>query len=333
MRHLISRRNVARLLGGVFCLGVGLSALAQTPTKVTLRLDWTTLGYHAPFYLGVAKGFYRDAGLDVDVLEGKGSSTVINLVGNDSEDFAFADGTTAARLISQGLPARVVMGIFQRSTLSIFYAKDRGIGTPKDLKGKRVSMCAGDGMNVYLPIYLKSVGLQAGDVEQVNVDCSLKYTVVAQNRADAVASYGTAGRPLMQAVGIADPGKFDYADAGIFLPSHGIIASEKTIAQRADVVRRFVAATTKAWQAAQADPDAAVAATVAAKPLLKGKEAMLKETLLDSMQYIATPGTKGKPFGWQSAEEWQKAEATLVEFAGIKKPASAQAFYTDAFTR
>ena len=60
---------------------------------------------------------------------------------------------------------------------------------------------------------------------------------------------------------------------------------------------------------------------------------MLKETLLDSMQYIATPGTKGKPFGWQSAEEWQKAEATLVEFAGIKKPASAQAFYTDAFTR
>ena len=47
-----------------------------------------------------------------------------------------------------------------------------------------------------------------------------------------------------------DPGKFDYADAGIFLPSHGIIASEKTIAQRADVVRRFVAATAKAWQAA-----------------------------------------------------------------------------------
>lgn len=333
MLHFISRRAVARLLGVLFCLGFGLSALAQAPTKVTLRLDWTTLGYHAPFYLGVAKGFYRDAGLEVDVLEGKGSSTVINLVGNDSEDFAFADGTTAARLISQGLPARVVMGIFQRSTLSVFYAKDRGIRTPKDLKGKRVSMCAGDGMNVYLPIYLKAVGLQSNDVEQVSVDCSLKYTVVAQNRADAVASYGTAGRPLMQAVGIADPGKFDYADAGIFLPSHGIVASEKTISQRAEVVRRFVAATAKAWQAAQADPDAAVAATVAAKPLLKGKEAMLKETLLDSIQYIKTPGTQGKPFGWQSAEEWQKAEAVLVEFAGMKKGASAQAFYTDAFTR
>jgi NitT/TauT family transport system substrate-binding protein len=333
MLRLLSRRALARLLGGVLCFAAGLPAVAQAPTKVTLRLDWTTLGYHAPFYLGVEKGFYREAGLEVELLEGKGSSTVINLVGNDSEDFAFADGTTAARLISQGLPARVVMGIFQRSTLSIFYAKDRGIRTPKDLKGKRVSMCAGDGMNVYLPIYLKAVGLQPGDVEQVSVDCSLKYTVVAQNRADAVASYGTAGRPLMQGVGIADPGKFDYADAGIFLPSHGIIASEKTIAQRADVVRRFVAATAKAWQAAQADPDAAVAATVAAKPLLKGKEAMLKETLVDSIQYLKTPATQGKPFGWQSAEEWQKAEATLVEFAGMKKSASVQAYYTDAFTR
>jgi NitT/TauT family transport system substrate-binding protein len=152
MQHLLSRRTAARLLSGLFCLGFSLSLLAQAPTKVTLRLDWTTLGYHAPFYLGVAKGYYRDAGLEVDVLEGKGSSTVINLVGNDSEDFAFADGTTAARLISQGLPARVVMGIFQRSTLAIFYAPDRGIKTPKDLKGKRISMCAGDGMNVYLPI-------------------------------------------------------------------------------------------------------------------------------------------------------------------------------------
>jgi NitT/TauT family transport system substrate-binding protein len=60
----------------------GTAIAAPGPDKVTLRLDWTTLGYHAPFFLGVARGFYADAGLDVAVLEGKGSSTVINLVGN-----------------------------------------------------------------------------------------------------------------------------------------------------------------------------------------------------------------------------------------------------------
>ncbi len=327
------RRALSACCMAVAILLAGSPAAAQAPQKVSLRLDWTTLGYHAPFYLGVAKGYYKDAGLDVDVLEGKGSGTVITLVGNGADDFAFADATTGARLISQGLPAKVVMGIFQRSTLSVFYAKDRGIGAPKDLKGKRISMCAGDGMSVYLPIFLKAVGLTADDVQMVNVDCSLKYTVIAQNKADAVASYGTAGRPLMQAVGIQDPGKFDYADAGIFLPSHGIIASATTTSQRADVVRRFVAATARAWAAAQADPDAAVAATVAARPLLKGKEQMLKDTLIDSLQYLKTPGIAGKPFGWQSPDEWKKASDTLVQNAGMTRPASAEVFYTNEFIK
>lgn len=327
------RRALSACCMAVAILLAGSPAAAQAPQKVSLRLDWTTLGYHAPFYLGVAKGYYKDAGLDVDVLEGKGSGTVITLVGNGADDFAFADATTGARLISQGLPAKVVMGIFQRSTLSVFYAKDRGIGAPKDLKGKRISMCAGDGMSVYLPIFLKAVGLTADDVQMVNVDCSLKYTVIAQNKADAVASYGTAGRPLMQAVGIQDPGKFDYADAGIFLPSHGIIASATTTSQRADVVRRFVAATARAWAAAQADPDAAVAATVAARPLLKGKEQMLKGTLIDSLQYLKTPGIAGKPFGWQSPDEWKKASDTLVQNAGMTRPASAEVFYTNEFIK
>lgn len=333
MQSRFLRSIVACLASGFLLAGVAPKADAQALEKVTLRLDWTTLGYHAPFYLALAKNYYRDVGLDVEVLEGKGSSTVINLVGNGSDDFAFADATTAARLISQGLPAKVVMGIFQRSTLALFYARDRGIQSPKDLKGKRVSMCAGDGMTVYLPIYLNAIGLKPTDVQQVAVDCSLKYTVVAQNKADAVASYGTAGRPLMQAVGIADPGKFDYSDAGVFLPSHGIVAAEKSINQRRDMVSRFVSATAKAWQAAQSDPDAAVAATVAAKPLLKGKEEMLKATLLDSLQYMTTSATKGKTMGWQSPDEWKKAEEALVEYAGIKKPQAPDAFYTNAFIK
>jgi NitT/TauT family transport system substrate-binding protein len=331
LKRFVSDRALRTAFVAIIVGAVATPGWGQTLQKVTLRLDWTTLGYHTPFYLGVARGYYKDAGLDVEILEGKGSGTSVNLVGTGADDFAFADATTAARLIAQGLPAKVVMGIFQRSTLALFYARDRGIQAPKDLKSKAVSMCAGDGMSVYLPIYLKAVDLKADDVQPVTVDCTLKYTVVAQRKADAVASYGTAGRPLMQAVGIQDPGKFDYADAGVFLPSHGIIASDKTITQRADVVRRFVSATAKSWQAAQADPDAAVAATVSAKPLLKDKEKMLKDTFADSLQYMKTPGIAGKPFGWQSPEEWQKATDALVEYSGMTRPASVSAFYSNSF--
>ncbi len=117
------------------------------------------------------------------------------------------------------------MGIFQRSTLSLFFPVGKGIAKPEDLRGKRIMLCPGDGLIQYLPAYLKAFGMELDAVKTVTVDCSIKYSAVAQGQADAVASYGTAGKPLMQAVGIAEVGKFDYADAGIFLPAHGIITS------------------------------------------------------------------------------------------------------------
>lgn len=318
----------AAFTAAIFALISG-QALAQE--SATLRLDWTALGYHAPFYLGVSRGYYRDAGLNVRVLEGKGSPAVGELVGNGTDNFGFADASTTAQLISKGLPVRTVMGIFQRSTLALFFPAGKGISTPTDLKGKRVLLCPTDGLIKYLPAFLKHYGMTINDVKIVTVDCSIKYSYLAQGKADVAGSYGTAGEALLKSVGFTDIGKFDYADAGINLPSHGIVTSTAMIQQHPDEIRRFVAATAKAWEDARAHPDDAVAALVAANPLDRGKEAQLKATLLASFQYVETPGTKGKPFGWQSPEEWKKASRLLVEATGMKPPASVDEFYTNAF--
>jgi len=314
---------------------IGVLALitgqARAQQQVTLRLDWTALGYHAPFYLGVSRGYYRDAGLNVTVQEGKGSPAVGELVGNGTNDFGFADASTVAQLISKGLPVKMVMGIFQKSTLALFFPADKGISKPTDLKGKRILLCPTDGLIKYLPAFLKHYGMTLDEVKIITVDCSIKYSYLAQGNADVAGSYGTAGEALLKSVGFTNVGKFDYADAGIDLPSHGIVTSIATINKKPDEVLRFVAATAKAWQDARAHPDDAVTALVAANPLDKGKEALLKATLLASFQYIETPGTAGKPFGWQSPEEWERATNLLVEATGMKRPASTDELYTNAF--
>jgi NitT/TauT family transport system substrate-binding protein len=312
-------------------LGFAGTAAAQGNADVTLRLDWATSGYHAPFFLGVANGAYAKAGLNVKVLDGKGSSNAITLVGNDADTFAFADATTAARLISQGLPAKVVMGVFQRSTLALIFPLSSGIAKPADIKGKRISMCPGDGLVVYLPAYLKAIGLQMQDVRTVMVDCSIKITAVAQGQADAMAAYATSKSNMVRA-GVKDVGELDYADAEIYLPSHGIVASERLIRENPDVIRRFVRASAEAWAAGMRDPDAAIAATVAANPLVKGQEAVLKESLLDSMPFLTTPATKDKPFGWQSPQEWERATQLLIEYTGMPKDTAPARFYTNDFT-
>ncbi|MEJ0068792.1 MAG: hypothetical protein WDO24_08775 [Pseudomonadota bacterium] len=97
------------------------------------------------------------------------------------------------------------------------------------------------------------------------------------------------------------------------------------------MVRQFVAATARAWHEARAHPDDAVAALVAANPLQSGKDALIKDTLIASFAYIETPGTAGKPFGWQSPEEWAKAEAILIEYTSLAKPASIDGWYSNAF--
>jgi NitT/TauT family transport system substrate-binding protein len=305
--------------------------LAAAQDKVTLRLDWTALGYQAPFFLGVQNGTYKKAGLDVDVQEGKGSSNAISVAATGADDFAFADATTAARLIAQNVPVKVVMGIFQKSTLSLFFPAG-AMSTPADLKGKRVALCPGDGLAVYLAAYLDAVKVPRSEVQNVTVDCSVKYTIVAQKQADTVASYGTAGKPLLQAVGIKEVAKFDYADVGIVLPSHGIITSNDKIQKNPDQVRRFVEATTQAWETARKNPDAAIAALVSARPLLKGKEAMLKSTLTDALAYLRD-GEGGHSFGWQRPGDWAQATETLVKYTDMKKPASPEIFYTNAFVK
>jgi NitT/TauT family transport system substrate-binding protein len=304
---------------------------AQDLRKTSLRLDFVATGYHAPFYLGVAKGFYREQGIDLQIQEGKGSANSATLVGTGADDFAFADATTTARLVSQGLPAKVVLGIFQKPTLAIFFPTEGKIKKPPDLKGSRISMCATDGMAQYVPAYLEAVQLKVSDAEFVNVDCSVKYTVVAQGRADAVASYLTAGRPLLAAVGITKSSEFDYADAGVFLPSHGLVASSKTIGESPKLIERLNNATAKSWAAAKEDPDASIAAFVAANPLQKGREAVLREAVVSSFSYLSTPGTVGKPFGWQSSEEWEKAKSVLVRYANMPPSTPIANFFTNDF--
>ena len=317
-------------IGLVAIMSAG-DGLAQDLRKTSLRLDFVATGYHAPFYLGVAKGLYREQGIDLQVQEGKGSANSATLVGTGADDLAFADATTTARLVAQGLPAKVVLGIFQKPTLAIYFPTAGKIKKPADLKGSRISMCPPDGMAQYVPAYLEAVQLKTSDVEFVTVDCSVKYTVVAQGKADAVASYLTAGKPLLAAVGIANSSEFDYADAGIFLPSHGIVASAKTIQDNPKLIEQFNTATVKSWAAAKQDPDASIAAFVAANPLQKGRETVLKEALVSSFSYLSTPGTAGKPFGWQSPEEWEKAKVVLMKYANMPTSASVANFFTNDF--
>jgi ABC-type nitrate/sulfonate/bicarbonate transport system substrate-binding protein len=111
----------------LFVLGA-MAPLTVSPTqamdKVALRTDVFFHGQHAPFFVGIAKGFYKDENIELTVNAGTGSGTVIKLVGNKNDDFGYADGGTLVKAVSEGVPVKMVMGILQASPMVIVSLKE-----------------------------------------------------------------------------------------------------------------------------------------------------------------------------------------------------------------
>ena len=77
---------------------VGMSASVEAQTqKFPFRLNWTLYGEHAPFFVARDKGFYRDEGLEVEIQEGSGSTTVSQLVAKASSPVAYVDAAPMMR--------------------------------------------------------------------------------------------------------------------------------------------------------------------------------------------------------------------------------------------
>src|SRR5215469_17263991 len=78
---------------------------------VSLRLNWYLGGVHAPFFLGKERGFYKDAGLDLTINEGRGSANTAQVVAAGTDTFGLADSSSVMRLVSKDAPIRTVMSL------------------------------------------------------------------------------------------------------------------------------------------------------------------------------------------------------------------------------
>src|SRR5215468_8282951 len=130
-----SRRQFLRQVGIVAGLaGVPLARPGRTQTKrqVTMRLDWLYQGPNAGFLIAQDKGFYEQAGLNVEIGPGKGSGSTAQLVASKATQFGFADGFVVGNSISKGMSIKMVAGIFRRNPTAVIVLDESDIKTPKD---------------------------------------------------------------------------------------------------------------------------------------------------------------------------------------------------------
>ena len=111
---------------------------ASGPTKVRLQLQWVTQAQFAGYFAAADQGYYKDEGLDVEILEGGVDIVPQTVLAQGQADYAIAWVPKALASREQGAQITDVGQVFARSgTLQVSF-KDKGISSPSDLKGKKV---------------------------------------------------------------------------------------------------------------------------------------------------------------------------------------------------
>jgi putative hydroxymethylpyrimidine transport system substrate-binding protein len=166
-----------------------LLALGSTPTmaleKLTLVLDWSINPDHAPLFVAKEKGFFRQAGLDLTMIEPGDPNSPPRLVAAGRYELAISYQPQLHMQVDRGLPLVRVGTLVGTPLNSLVVLKNGPIKSIGDLKGRKIGYSVGGFEEALLRAMLAKHGLKLADVTLINVNFSLSPALMA-GKVDAV---------------------------------------------------------------------------------------------------------------------------------------------------
>ncbi len=299
---------------------------AGTPKLIHIRLP---LGYipnvqFAPLYVAVEKGYFTQAGIDIEFDYSLEPDAVV-LVGANQLQFAVVSGDQVLLARAQGLPIVYVLAWYQDYPVSVVSKTGGGMLKPADLKGKHIGI---PGLYGASYIGLRAL-LSAGSLKENDVTLdSIGYNQVAALVSDqdqAVVVYTNNEPILLRSMGhqIDEIRVKDYAH----LVSNGLITNEATIAQNPDLVRKMDQAILKGISDTIANPDAAYQTCLKyVEELAQADQAIQKQVLATSIEFW-----KSDNLGYTDPTAWQNTEQVLLDMGLLKKSLDVKQAFSNAF--
>ncbi|MGA6940789.1 MAG: ABC transporter substrate-binding protein [Pseudolabrys sp.] len=281
-----------------------------------------------PIQLAKGKGYFEANGLNVRFAVGRGGVDVATQVGAGNAPLGgiVADGPIVVR--QNGVPIKVVAVFGGKGFMQLVVRDDSGITKPADLKGKTITVMSYQDTTYYALLgLLASVGLSKDDVDIQSAGPTGVWESVATGK-----SVGMAGVPdwipPVEAAGV----KVKILPSDQFFPhmAQGIGASDKTIKENPELIRKFVTAALHGMKDIMDDPDKAADDFVKFVPEWKGKEAAVKA----AFKYYALlvyPGQK--QLGEVSVERLTQLQDFYLAKGIIKKKSPVDELYTNAFLK
>jgi len=294
-----------------------VTGAAGTTQQFTLMLDWFPNADHVGIYQALADGDFSKAGLDVHVQVPSDPATPLKLLAAGKVDAAISYEPEVLLARNQDLPLVSVAALVQQPLTSIISIGSKRITSPANLKGKRVGTAGIPYQHAYLTTILAHAGVPQSSVREINVGDNLVPAMLS-GRVDATLG----GFWNYEAIQLAQlrkrPNVIHMEQVGV--PTYNelvVVVRKDTIVNHPDVVRRFVQALARGYEAVRRNPPAAVANLVKAS---SGLDPKLQLASVRATLPAFFPSNPSDPWGWQDPKQWTAYGQWMLENHLISNP-------------
>jgi NitT/TauT family transport system substrate-binding protein len=305
--------------------------------KVNVQLDYVVRGNHAMFFVAKKKGYFEREGIEVaSIHRGTSSQNAMRLVGNGNAEFGFGDLPTLAVARSQDVPVVALAAVNQHSPLGMLALSARHmLHMPADLKGLNVGVQPSGSTYIFLKAFLAANRMSLADIRQSTVNPPYENYLLL-GRVDAVPGYIDAEVPELEAKA-GGPGSLAImqgSDFGYAVYGSGLFTSEKLLAEKSDLVQRFVNAYMMAFADVINSPEEAADIIVETEPEYAAKKnVLIKQLQADVKGTFFSAETKVNGIGWMTMDGWEKTAATLLAQGAMTRAVKAEATFTDKYLK
>jgi len=245
------RKTCGTLIVVCFCL----VAAASGSYAYTLRPPWVPQTQFAGYYLAAEKGFYKKAGIDIEIRDGGPNTMGLREISNRDTDFAIAWLIPATRLRSQGEKLVHAGQFFQRNSLLLLVRKSSGIDSVEKFAGHTLGVWPGD-FQVPPRALLRKYGI--ADVKIIQQDFTMEPFFKGEVEIASAMRYNEYHQVLAGGIKAEELTVFSYSDLGMNLPEDGVYVHEDFYRKNPEVCQKFVQASMEGWKYALAHKDETV---------------------------------------------------------------------------
>ena len=213
--------NCARLMAAGLLATLLLGAPAHAAEKLKVALDWFVNPDHATLVVAKEKGYFEQAGLDVELVAPADPNDPPKLVAAGKFDVAVSYQPQLHLQVAEGLPLRRIATLVATPLNTLVVLDSGPIKTLKDLKGKKIGFSVGGFEDAILGIMLEGVGLSLKDIELINVNFSLSPSIISGQVAAVIGAFRNFELNQMDIVN--KPGRAFYPE------EHGVPAYDELI--------------------------------------------------------------------------------------------------------